>query len=293
IKKCGKPNAKKLILDAHFDEIGFIVTGVFDDGFVSVTNVGGIDTRVLSASEVTIYGKKAVRGAFISKPPHLQTADEQTKKIELKDLYIDTGLEGATLKELVKVGDFADMRAETVMLSNNFIASKSLDDKVCIALILRALDFICMENLNVDVCCLFSGGEEVGYIGASTGAFDISPDYAIAIDVCNPRFPDGDMSREHIELSRGVVISFSGTTCRPFTKQIIACAEKNKIPFQIKADPGRTGTNAHVIAVSREGVPTILLSIPLRYMHTASEVVSLEDVRSAAQLVAKFAEELA
>lgn len=292
VKRCGKPNAKKLLLDAHLDEIGFVVTGVFDDGFVSVTNVGGIDTRVLSASEAIIYGKKQVKGVFISKPPHLQTAGEQNKKIELKELYLDTGLDGKVLNELVKVGDVADMCGKTVMLQNNFIVSKALDDKICIALILRALELIDAKKLNVDIYCLFSGGEEIGYIGSTTGAAEILPDYAVAIDVCNPRFPDGDKSREHIDLTGGGVVSFSGTTCRPFTKRLIDCAAKHHIGIAIKADPGRTGTNAHAIAVAAEGIPTVLLSVPLRYMHTCGEVISLEDILSSATLIARFAEEL-
>lgn len=292
LKKCGVKGAKTLLLDAHLDEIGFVVTNVYDDGFVSVANIGGIDTRVLSASEVTIYGKEPVKGVFTSKPPHLQTAGEQNKKIELKDLYIDTGLDGEHLKKLVRIGNFADMKGSCERLLGSRITSKAMDDKICMALILRVIDLVKESDLKIDICCQFSTGEETGYYGATTGTYAADPDYAIAIDVCNPRFPEGDKTREHVDLGKGGVISYSGTTCRSFTKKLVDFASENGFNYTLKADPGRTGTNAHVTAISREGIPTALISIPLRYMHTASEVIDLKDCLETAKLIAAFAKEL-
>ena len=290
--RSGKKHAKTLLLDAHLDEIGFVVTNVFDDGFVSVTGVGGIDTRVLSASEVTIYGKEPVKGVFTSKPPHLQVAGEQNKTIDIKDLYIDTGLDGKHLKELVRIGNLADMNGPIERLQGSRIVSKAMDDKICMSLIIRAAELIKQSGADIDICCQFSTGEETGYSGATTGTFAAAPDYAIAIDVCNPRFPEGDKSREHIDLGKGGVISYSGTTCRSFTKKLLSCAERNGFSYVLKADPGRTGTNAHVTAISREGIPTALISIPLRYMHTASEVIDLSDCLETAKLIAAFVKEL-
>lgn len=291
-KKSKVENAKTLLIDAHIDEIGFVVTNVFDDGFISVAGVGGVDTRVLSASEVTVYGKEAIRGVFTSKPPHLQTAGEQNKKIDIKDLFIDTGLDGEHLKELVRIGNFANMTGSCERLLGSRIVSKAMDDKICAALILRAVELISESDPGVNICCQFSTGEETGYSGATTGAFSAEPDYAIAIDVCNPYFPDGDKTRKRVELGCGAVISYSATTCRPFTKRLHSCAKNNDIKHVILAEPGRTGTNAHVIAIAREGVPTALISIPLRYMHTASEVIDLSDCLETAKLLAAFANEL-
>ncbi len=290
--KSKNENAKTLLIDAHMDEIGFVVTNVFDDGFVSVAAVGGVDTRVLSASEVTVYGKKEVKGVFTSKPPHLQTAGEQNKKLELKDLYIDTGLSGESLKELVKIGDFADMSSPMSRLLGNRVACRALDDKLCIATILRSVSMLDEKPLDLNICCQFSSGEETGLSGAVTGTYAVSPDYAIVLDVCNPKYPDGDKMREETDLGNGCVITLSPTTSRSFTKKLIECAKQNEIKHVTAAASGRTGTNAHVTAISREGVPTALISIPLRYMHTASEVADLKDCIEASKLTALFIKQL-
>ncbi len=285
-------DAKTLLFDAHFDEIGFMVTGVFDDGFLAVTRIGGIDTRVLSASEVTVYGKEVVKGVFTSKPPHLQVPGEQKKKIDLSELFIDTGLEGNKLKELVKIGDCGVMNGACERLQNNRIVSRAFDDKACVAIILRAIDLLKDRDLGVNICCQFSASEETGYVGAATGTYSADPDYAVVLDVCNPRFPEGDKTREHVDLGKGSIISYSGTTCRSFTTQLINCAKSNGFKYELKADPGRTGTNSQVVAIAREGVPTALISLALRYMHTASEVIDLGDCLEISKLIAEFAIEL-
>ncbi|MDD4124704.1 MAG: M20/M25/M40 family metallo-hydrolase [Eubacteriales bacterium] len=292
IVRCGKPDAKALILDAHLDEIGFIVSQVHDDGFLSVVNAGGVDTRVLPASEVTIYGKKAIRGIFTSKPPHLQSPGEADKKLELKDIYIDTGMSGDELKKLVRIGDFAEIHSPLMRLKNNFAVSKSMDDKICIAQIIRAIELIDRDRLNIDIYCIFSGGEEIGGKGAATAAFAIDADWAVALDVCNCRMPEGRNYLENIKPGDGSVISYSSTTGRAVTTSLLSCAEDSGIKFQLRGEPGRTGTNAHYIQISRAGIPCTNLSVPLRYMHTGVEVISLEDVKTGAEIIARFAEKL-
>ena len=292
VVRCGRPNAKALLLDAHLDEIGFIVSQVFDDGFLAVVRAGGVDPRVLSASEVMIYGKKPLKGVFVSKPPHLQEPGESAKKIELSDLYIDTGLTGKELKELVKIGDFCESVSPAVKLANGFIMAKSLDDKICIAQILRALELIDRKKLGVDVYCLFSAGEEIGGKGAITGAYGIDADYAVALDVCNVYMPEGRKHLENIRPGNGCVISYSSTTNRALTTKLVNAARKHAIPFQLRGEPGRTGTNAHYIQISRAGIPCTNLSMPLRYMHTPVELIDLKDVLTGAKIIARFAEDL-
>ncbi len=292
IIRCGKPDAKALILDAHLDEIGFIVSQVHDDGFLSVVAAGGVDTRVLPASEVTVYGKKAFRGIFTSKPPHLQQPGEAEKKLELKDIYIDTGMDGAELKKLVRIGDFARLYSPTMRLKNNFASSMSLDDKICIAQILRAVELIDRSKLKIDICCQFSGGEEIGGVGAKTAAYAIDASWALVLDVCNCRMPEGFDYLENIRLGAGCALSYSSTTSRALTASLEKCAVESGIKFQLKAEPGRTGTNAHHIQITRAGIPCTNLSVPLRYMHTGAEVINLEDVKTGAEITARFAEYL-
>ena len=290
--RCGKKDAKILLLDAHLDEIGFIVSRVYDDGFLSVVRAGGVDPRVLSAAEVTVYGKRTVKGVFTSKPPHLQAPGESAKKIELDDLYIDTGLTGEELKSLVRIGDCANARSPITELKNNYIMGKSLDDKICIAQILRAVQLIDRSKLGVDIYCLFSSGEEIGGKGAITGAFSIDADWAVALDVCNCFMPKGRESLKELRPGRGSVISYSSTTNRRVTTLLMDTARKYGIKFQPKGEPGHTGTNAHHIQISHSGIPCTNMSVPLRYMHTPVEVINLEDVKTGAEILARFAEDL-
>lgn len=292
VVRCGKKNAKGLIYDAHLDEIGFIVSQVFDDGFVSVVRAGGVDPRVLSASEVVIYGKRPIKGVFTSKPPHLQEPGESAKKIELDDLYIDTGFTGEELKKIVKTGDFCESYSPAVRLENNYVMAKSLDDKICIAQILRAVELIDRKKLNVDIYCLFSAGEEIGGKGAITGAYGIDADWAVALDVCNVYMPEGRKHLENIRPGNGCVISYSSTTSRAVTTKLLGTAKKHAIPFQLRGEPGRTGTNAHYLQISRAGIPCTNFSVPLRYMHTPVELIELKDVLTGAKILARFAEEL-
>ena len=292
VVRCGRPDAKALLLDAHLDEIGFIVSRVFDDGFLAVVRAGGVDPRVLSASEVIIYGKKAIKGVFTSKPPHLQEKDEASKKIELEDLFIDTGLTGEELKKIVKIGDFCESYSPAIKLQNGFMMSKSLDDKICIAQILRAVELIDRKKLGVDIYCLFSAGEEIGGKGAITGAYGIDADWAVALDVCNVCMPDGRKHLENVIPGNGCVISYSSTTNRALTKRLAESAKANGLPFMLRGEPGRTGTNAHYIQISRAGIPCTNLSVPLRYMHTPVEIIDLKDALSGAEIIARFAEEL-
>ena len=288
--RCGRPDAPLVLLDAHIDEIGFVVTEICDGGFLRVAAVGGIDTRVLSASEVTVYGKEAVRGVFTSKPPHLQEAGESKKKIELRDLYIDTGYPKEALEEKVSVGDAAGFFAPALPLENRMVTSKALDDRICAFSILRAAETVDRAKLTTDVCILLSGGEEIGYIGVRTAAFALCPDAAVALDVTNAHMPGGPRHKKDVQLGNGPVISYSATTSRAFTRTLTDTAEAHGIPYAVAAEPGATGTNAHVLQITRSGVPTALVSVPLRYMHTCAEVVSIDDAENAARLLCAFLE---
>lgn len=292
IRKCGKENAKKLILDAHLDEIGFMVKEICDGGFLKVTNLGGVDTKVLSSQEVWIFGKEKISGVFASKPPHLQEPGESEKKLLLTDMLIDTGRSKEYLEENVPLGTVCSYKTVTEELLGDRIVGKSMDDKICMATILRAIELLRGKDLNVDVYALFSAGEEVGYIGAKTAAFDIKADYAVAIDVTNSYVPESPKKREFNRLGHGGVVSLSPTISRPLSKRFMALLEEKEIPFQRIAEAGRTGTNAHVLQITGAGIPSTLISVPLRYMHTPNEVADLKDVENTARALAALAESL-
>lgn len=289
IRRCGKLNAIKLLFDAHIDEIGFMVKEICKGGFLKITNIGGLDTKVLSATEVWIFGKEKISGVFTSVPPHLRK-DVKSEKIVLDDLYIDTGRSEEYLKENVPIGTVGCFKTTTERLLNNRIVGKSMDDKICICTILDTFDILKNKALNVDLYALFSGGEETGYIGATTAAHRFMPDYAIAIDVTNSYVPESPKRCEDNKVGFGGVVSFSGTTSRPFTKRFVSVLDKANIPYQIIGEPGRTGTNAHVLNISGAGIPTALISVPLKNMHTPAEVACLDDVKNVSLALAALAE---
>lgn len=287
IKKCGKEGAKKVMLDAHFDEIGFIVKDVCAGGFLKVVNVGGIDTGILPAAEVIVHGKKDILGVFTSVPPHLRGGASDDKP-KLSQLAIDTGMELDELKEIVSIGDTVSYKSEVMKLGKNRLCGKTFDDRICMIAILEALELLENEDINVDIYALFACGEETGYIGARTGAFRIDPDLAIALDVGNAYVPDADVTRKQNVLGGGGVISYSATLDLDITEGIINVAKEKNIPYQVVAEPSHTGTDGHILQLTRAGIPGALISVPLFNMHTYNEVCSIDDVHNVALLLAEY-----
>lgn len=288
VKKCGKENAPRLMFDAHLDEVGFLVKDICDGGFLKVVAVGGIDTGILSASEVVVHGKEEFNGVFTSTPPHLRkgASDEKPK---LSELSIDTGLSTEKLKEIAPIGTPVSYKSEVIRLGKDRLAGKSFDDRICMLVILRALELLRDKNIGFDIYALFASGEETGYIGGRTGAFDVDPDVAIALDVGNAYVPGGDEIRKNNRLGNGGVISYSATLDPFVTQLLIDTAKKENIPFQTVAEATHTGTDGHILQLTREGIPGGLVSVPLFNMHTYNEVCSMTDLESCSALLAAFA----
>ena len=281
-----------VMLDAHTDEVGFMVQSITATGLLRIVPLGGWVEHNIPAHTFLLHNRRGetVRAVSTSKPPHLQEAGESKKKIELRDLYIDTGYPKEALEEKVSVGDAAGFFAPALPLENRMVTSKALDDRICAFSILRAAETVDRAKLTTDVCILLSGGEEIGYIGARTAAFALCPDAAVALDVTNAHMPGGPRHKKDVQLGNGPVISYSATTSRAFTRTLTDTAEAHGIPYAVAAEPGATGTNAHVLQITRSGVPTALVSVPLRYMHTCAEVVSIDDAENAARLLCAFLE---
>lgn len=286
IMRCGKENAPLVLCDAHLDTVGFVVTELCEGGFLKIAPVGGIAAKILSAAEVNIYGKKTLRGVFASKPPHLQEPGESEKKMEVTDLCIDTGLSLDELKKYVRVGTPVGFPCRLQRLLGDNLAGAGFDDRLCGAAIVRALMMLDKSKLNYDVAFQFSGNEETGYKGAMTTAYRLNPDKAIVIDVTHAFVPGAPKTREDVRAGNGSDICFSPQTNRAFTKYAIEIAEREGIPYQLSAAPGRTGTNSNAVQTTRNGIPTLLVSIPLKNMHTMSEIVDLNDALNTSRLIA-------
>lgn len=286
IRKSKKTNAKTVLLDAHLDTIGFVVTQICEGGFLKVASVGKTAEKNLSASEVWIYGNKIIPGVFASIPPHLQEPGESEKKLALSSLSIDTGLSKEALEEIVRIGTYVGFKAETERLNKNIAVSPSFDDRICAAAHLRALELLGDGDIGINIAVQFSAREEQGYKGAMTAAYRLNPDYAIVMDVGHAYVPGAPERRKSVVAGNGCMLSYSPQTNRALTELAEQAANENEIPLQLIAEPGRTGTNSNAIQTTRNGIPVCLISVPLKNMHTANEIVDLRDVLAASQLVA-------
>ena len=276
-----------ILLDAHLDQIGLIVTAIDEDGFLKVTKCGGADIRVLAAAEVTVHGKKPVYGVITSTPPHLAKPEDADKATGFDDIAIDIGMSREEAMKVVSLGDRITFNGKYTQLLGNRVSSPSIDDRAGVAAILRCLEMLEGENHGCKISVLFSVQEETGGSGAQTGAFSIAPDEAIAVDVSFATAP-GISSEKYASLGGGTMIGYAPLLDYDMSRKLSEIAEKNGIPNQIEVMGRNTGTNCDEIQNSGKGVKTALLSIPLRNMHTAVEVCDLEDIENTARLMADY-----
>lgn len=286
VKRCNSPGATKILLEAHMDEIGLIVTG-YEKGFLRFGSLGGVDARMLPAREVRVLTKEPMYGVIDTMPPHILSAADIEKPFERDKLFIDVGLSEETVKEKIPLGTPVVFAGGAELLGESRLCSKALDDRACMAIIIKAMEFLSSRELECDLYVLFSTQEEVGLRGARTGAFAIEPDHAIVIDVTHAYTPDAK-KHETLEMGKGVAIGVGPNMNRQITDCLIELAKDREIPYQIEVLPGRSGTNAWEIQVSREGVSTALLSLPIKYMHSPVELLELDDANAVVRLVTEF-----
>ena len=286
VKKSSTQNAKKILIEAHIDEIGLMVSDIDKNGFLSFVNIGGVDPRILPSLEVIIHGRKDIKGIIGAKPPHLQEHGEENKASKICDMAIDTGLPFEDVSELISIGDSVTLMQSFGELSGEQISLKSLDDRASVAIIADVLKRLQNEAVNADIYAVLAVREEVGGYGAMTSAYRINPDIAIAIDVCHGITPDNSYSA--YELGSGCVITCGPNIHPAIFAKLTETAKKHNIKTEIDVDGGNTGTDAWVMQVVGCGIPTGLLSIPLKYMHTSVETVSIDDVKATADLLTEF-----
>ncbi len=281
-------SSEHILLDAHIDEIGMVVTRTDDKGFVHIDSCGGADRRTLVGAEVWVFGKKKLGGVICCMPPHL-TSGDRTAVPEFDKLYVDIGFDGDRAAELVPPGSRVIVRSKPVNMLGGRVSSKALDNRAGAAALIRTVQLI-EESGRKPACrltLLLSVQEEVGCRGARTGAYGIEPTRAIVVDAgfgsqpgCRPEVT-GD-------LGKGPMIGCSPILDYDMTLALRDLATEKDIPWQHDIMGGGTGTNADHISISRGGVPTALLSIPLRYMHTAAEMIDTADLENTAKLIAEY-----
>lgn len=275
----------KIMWAAHMDEIGFMVTKIEEGGFLRVTNVGGIDVRNVLGEEVTVHGRQDLIGVIGAKPPHLTTEEERNKPVPLHELFVDVGLTEERARELVRVGDLATIRRDFRTLAGRRVTGKALDNRASVACMYEGLKVLQGLRHRADVYAVATVQEEVGLRGARTSAFAIGPDVAIAIDVGFGEMP-GLKPKDTIALGKGPGILFGANVHPRLHDHLVATARRFNIPFQLEVAPGRTGTDAWAIQVVTMGIPTALLSVPLRHMHSPAEVLDGDDLENTGRLLA-------
>ena len=282
----GEPdvNKKTILLEAHMDKIGLVVSEIAEGGFVKFKILGGVDERTLPASEVYIQGKERIFGVIGALPPHLKTKEVEDIGIKIEDMMIDTGYTEEELKGKITVGDPIILKSQLCSLLDGRVSSAALDNRAGICAVLRAMKMLEGKTTKYNVKLAFTVGEELGLLGART--IDCSDvDLAIVVDVTHGQTPDAK-TEGTFPLGSGVAICRGPNLDYNITNKIIKIAREQNIPHTIEVSSGNTGTNAWVIQTLKQGVRCALLSIPLRYMHTVVETVDTSDIKVTADLIA-------
>lgn len=290
-KKGSNLAGKKIMIMAHHDEIGMLVKSIDDKGFIKFTNIGGIDSKILLAQEVVVHGSEDIYGVIGAKPPHLLKPEEVKKAVKMEDLYIDTGFNKESISKLVSIGDVITFKTYPFELKNSKLSSKCLDNRAGVGVLLDAMERLSKLNHNDDVIFVATSQEELGLSGAKIAAFNINPDIAIVVDACHGEIPDATKD-ETYALGKGPAVAIGPNLHRVYTKKVMDLAKEENIPYQIDVEPGNTGTEAWATQVSRTGIATLLISIPLKYMHTTIETIHINDVKNTGKLISRFVSEL-
>ena len=290
------PDAEpRIMLAGHIDEIGLMVVHVDDDGYLYFSTIGGWDSQVLVGQRIEIIAKSGpVPGVIGKKAVHLMNTEEQDKVSKTSDLWIDIGAKNKkdALKR-VRVGDPAVLAGQAVALPNGRIASRSIDNRIGAFVVLEALRMLRRAKPKAGVYAVATVREEIAWTGggARTSATRLNPSVALVVDVTHATDHPSVEKKEHgdVKLGGGPVLS-RGSSINPVVfDMLVDTAEKERIPYALSAAPRDTGTDADAIHSSLQGIPTGLISVPNRYMHSPNEMVDTRDLERAAKLLAGFA----
>ncbi len=282
----------RIMLAGHADEVGLIVKHIDDDGFIYFNTIGGIDLNILPAKRVDIHhGNQICRGIIGSKAIHLIDRDKSKQALKEEDLWIDIGAKNKQdAEKLVSIGDVITYSHGLEFLANQRIVSKSLDNKVGVFVVGAVLQQLANDTLDANIFGVSSVQEEIGLRGARTSTYKINPDIGIAIDVIpSADYPTTNKKRSgDIQLDKGAVLCIGPNINNQVFKLIKASADAVSAQYQITAIGRATGTDANAMQITREGVATGLISIPNRYTHAPSEIISLDDTLQAVNIVTDF-----
>jgi tetrahedral aminopeptidase len=278
---------KRIMLAAHMDAIGLMVTKVVD-GYLRFTSVGGFDARLLPYQPVIVHGKEPIKGIIAAPLERHMPEKLHGKSVPMEYLYIDTGLSPEKLAGLVKPGDIVSLANEPIDLDEDTIAAHTLDDRGAVAAVNECLQILAKRVHAWDVVAVATTQEEVGLKGAFTSGFAENPDLAIVIDMGFAKEP-GASGYYLVDMGEGPCLAYGPVLNYQLYTEIEKVAKRLEIPYHKEINPGgRTGTDSDAITLTREGIPTALLSIPLRYMHSPYEIIHYDDMERTGRLLAEF-----
>ncbi len=290
IKKCSQAieHVPTIVLNAHFDEIGLLVTDITEDGFLRVTNIGKIDSRIMPAARVQIFGKQLLHGIIVSTPPHLQKMGDSQNLVSIPDLLVDTGYTKRELESMVSIGTPIGFLPNIIPLANSRYSGKGFDNRAGIVAALRTIELLSQENCGgMDLVLQLSSYGEVAGIGAGTALFDQNPMIVFTIDACMAD-TSGIPEYKTATLGEGPTILRSMVTTRHLTNAVIDYANEKHLSHQVLASPKSVGIDGDIIPLVCKGIPTVAIGIPLNNIHTATETISLDDIESTAVLLSGF-----
>lgn len=276
----------KALFSAHMDAIGLMVTAIVD-GLLRITEIGGVDQRILPGQLVTVHASQELPAMVVQPPAKLLPPAYARDPVPMNYLWVDTGLLPAEVNQLVHVGDLVSFAQAPLDLTGEVICGHSLDNRVSVAALTVCLQELQRRIHSWDVWAVASSQEEETLGGAFTSPFEIRPDLAVAIDVTFAKGP-GANDWSTFPLGKGLTIGWGPNVHPALNKAFKELADKLEIPYHNEVMPRHSGTDAYGMQVVAEGIPTIVIGLPLRYMHTPVEIVSLKDIQRAGRLLAEF-----
>jgi len=279
--KKGNKNGEKILLEAHVDEIGLVISKRIEGNFMAFSTDGGVDPKILPGQRVRFTNRKGerIKGVVGYLSPHFR---RNVEKLRMDDLFIDFGIQDIE----IEVGDVGVIDVEPVELNGDLVSGKAFDNRASCAILIDLLRRLKNVVLNLDLYALFAVREEFGSSGAVGAVYGIRPNCAIVFDVTHADVKDPTLS--DVRLGKGPVFSHGTVVDGELLREFEEIANSSGIPFQREAVPGRSGTDTDLIQLVRDGVKTMLISIPLRYMHTPTEVLSLKDLNLTVRLMTEF-----
>jgi endoglucanase len=277
----------RIMFSAHMDRLGLMVTAI-EGELLRIASAGGVDVRVLAGAAVTVHGKEDIPGMVIMPASRLMPAKASGSFPNMESLWVDTGLEESTLKDMIQAGSPISLAQEALELTGGIVAGPGLDNRVSVAALTACLMELREREHDWDVWAVASVQEETGAAGAATSTYQIKPDLGIAIDATFAKSP-GSNEYNTFPLGKGLSLGWGPDNHPGLYRAVAAAADRLGIPWAPEFMPEYSGTDATLMQVTAGGMPTLAVSIPVRYMHSPVEMVALSDIQHAGRLLAEFA----